>query len=292
MRIGLEFGDFAWDGGPSAMADTVVRFARTADESGVALLGVGDHLWQGPHAGGPESPQLECFTTLALMAAYTQRCQLAPIVAGVHFRAPAVLVKTVTTLDILSGGRAVLGIGAGWDADEAAGMGVEFPPVGARFEMLEEALRICRQLWDGERGDEKPFAGVHYRLERALNMPQSLSRPHPPILIGGGGKRTLRLVAQYGDACNLYPTPDLAEKLALLREYCDEYGRDYESIEKTCILPFSVNADGSGTGELVDFLGNLGQLGIQLAIGIVNGADPVRTAEVVGEKVVAEVASF
>lgn len=284
MKIGLEFANFASDGDLSEMAESVVRFARTADEAGVALLGVGDRLWQGTHAAGPEWPQLECFTTLALMAAYTQRCQLAPVVAGAHFRSSAMLLKTVTTLDILSGGRAVLGIGAGWDA----GAGSEAPATGARFGMLEEALRLCLQEWDGEPGEGRS----RYRFERALTMPRTGSRSRPPIMIGGGGDRTLRLVARYGDACNLYPTPDLVERLDTLRGYCAEHGRDYDSIEKTCILPFSVNPDGSGVGELVDFLGNLGELGVQMAIGIVDGADPVRTAEVVGEKVVAEVASF
>lgn len=283
MRVGLELGEFVWAGGPAAMARTVAEIAITADDAGYDLIGVGDHVWQGPHAGGPEMPQLECFTTLGVIAAHTRRCRLAPVVAGVHFRAPALLAKTVTTLDVLSGGRAMLGVGAGWDADEAAGMGFEFPPLAARFTMLEEALQICRRIWHG---DERPFEGQHYQLARPFAEPKSLSRPHPPIMIGGGARKTLRLVAKYGDACNLYPGPDLTVKLDLLRQFCAEEGRDYDAIEKTVIFPFAVAEDGSGAGELIDELHRLSSVGIDTAIGIVSGSDPVRQVSVVGDKVI------
>ncbi|GGS57888.1 LLM class F420-dependent oxidoreductase [Actinokineospora fastidiosa] len=283
MKVGLELGEFVWDGGPAAMGRTVAEIATVADDAGYDLIGVGDHVWQGPHAGGPGMPQLECFTTLGVIAAHTRRCRLAPVVAGVHFRAPALLAKTVTTLDVLSGGRAVLGIGTGWDADEAAGMGIDFPPTAQRFAMLEEALQICLRLWHG---DERPFDGEHYRLARPLAEPKSLSRPHPPIMLGGGGRKTLRLVARYGDACNVYPGPDLAEKLDLLRELCDQEGRDYDAIEKTCIFPFTVAEDGAGASELTDELHRLSAAGIDTAIGIVSGSDPVRQVSVIGDKVI------
>jgi F420-dependent oxidoreductase-like protein len=290
MRIGLELAEFGWDGGPAELGRTLERTVRAADDAGFDLVGVGDHVWQGPHAGGPEQPQLECFTTLGAIAAYTKRVRVAAVVAGVIFRQPALLAKAVTTLDVLSGGRAVLGIGAGWYEDEATGMGFAFPPLKQRFEMVEEALQVCLKLWDGERGDEGAFAGKHFRLERALNLPQSLTRPHPPIMIGGDGKKTLRLVARYGDACNIYPGPGFVEKLELLREFCAEEGRDYDAIEKTAIFPFAVGDDGNGVGELTDELGRLAGAGIQTAIGIVSGTDPLRQVEIIGEKVIPAVA--
>lgn len=282
MKVGLELGEFVWDGGPAAMGRTVAEIAVIADDAGYDLIGVGDHVWQGPHAGGPEMPQLECFTTLAVIAAHTRRVRLAPVVAGVHFRAPALLTKMVTTLDILSGGRAMLGVGAGWDADEAAGMGFAFPSLAERFTMLEEALQIARRLWHG---DERPFEGQHYQLARPLVEPKSLSRPHPPILIGGGARKTLRLVAKYGDACNVYPGPDLAQKLDLLRQYCAEEGRDYDAIEKTVIFPFTVTEDGTGAAELTEHLHQLDEAGIDTAIGIVSGQNPVRQISIIGDKV-------
>ncbi len=283
MKVGLELGEFVWDGGPAEMGRTVAEIATVADDAGYDLIGVGDHVWQGPHAGGPEMPQLECFTTLGVIAANTRRCRLAPVVAGVHFRAPALLAKMVTTLDVLSGGRAVLGVGTGWDADEAAGMGFAFPSLAERFTMLEETLEICLRLWSG---DERPFEGQHHTLARPLIAPKSLSRPHPPIMLGGGGRKTLRLVARYADACNVYPGPDLAEKLDLLRALCAEEGRDYDTLEKTCIFPFAVGPDGTGAGELTDELHRLGEAGIDTAIGIVSGSNPVRQVAVIGDKVV------
>ncbi|GAA0948224.1 LLM class F420-dependent oxidoreductase [Nonomuraea longicatena] len=290
MRIGMELAEFGWGSEPAELGPVLRRVAEVADDAGFDLVGVGDHLWQGPHAGGPERRQLECFTTLAVIAAHTRRCRIAPVVAGVHFRQPALLAKTVTTLDVLSGGRAMLGVGAGWYADEATGMGFPFPPLARRFEMLEETLRVCLRLWDGEQGDERPFEGAHYRLDRPLNLPQSLTRPHPPIMVGGDGKKALRLVARYADACNVYPSPDLGAKLGLLREYCAEEGRDYDAIEKTAIFPFGVGADGSGTDELVGELRRWAAEGIQTAIGIVADTDPVRQLEIIGEKVIPAVA--
>ncbi|WP_248965387.1 LLM class F420-dependent oxidoreductase [Sphaerisporangium perillae] len=291
MKVGLVIGDFAWKGGPARVADTLVEIAQSADDAGFSLLGVGDHVWQGPHAGGPEAPMLECFTTLTLLAAHTRRCRLAPIVAGVHFRHPGMLVKTVTSLDVLSGGRAMLGLGVGWYEDEARGLGIPYPSLADRFAMLEETIQICHRMWDGERGDERPYEGAHYRLERPLNLPQSIARPHPPILIGGGGEqKTLRLVARYADACNLYPGPDLPAKLEVLRGHCETEGRDYDAIEKTVIFPFDVGDDGAKAGELAEELRRLAGLGVDTAIGIVSGPEPVRQVEIIGKKVVPAVA--
>ncbi|GII76223.1 LLM class F420-dependent oxidoreductase [Sphaerisporangium rufum] len=290
MKIGLVIGDFAWEGGTARMADTLAGIARTADDTGFSLVGVGDHLWQGPHAGGPEAPQLECFTTLAVIAAHTRRCRIAPVVAGVHFRQPGLLAKTVSTLDVLSGGRAMLGLGVGWYEDEARGLGIPYPSLTERFEMLEETVRICHALWQGERGTEQPFAGKHYRLDRALSAPGTLARPHPPIMIGGGGKKTLRLVARHADACNLYPGPDLPAKLDVLRAHCAAEGRDYDAIEKTCIMPFDTGPDGAGAAALAEQLRGLAAQGVETAIGIVSGPDPVRQVEIIGTKVIPAVA--
>lgn len=273
------------------MAETLAGMARAAEDAGFDVIGVADHLWQVADMGGPGQPELECFTTLGVLAANTRRCRLVPLVAGVHFRYPALLAKSVTTLDVLSGGRAMLGIGSGWDEGEAHGMGIPFPPLAERFEMLEETIQICLRIWSGERGDERPFAGKQYQLERPLIVPQSLSRPHPPILIGGAGEqKTLRLVARYADACNLYPTPDLPRKLEVLRRHCDEEGRDYEAIEKTCMIHFDVGENGAKVDEQIGELRRLAGLGIQTAIGIIRGPEPIAVLEIIGTKVIPAVA--
>jgi F420-dependent oxidoreductase-like protein len=291
VKLGVQIADYAWEGGPSGMAETLARIARTADDAGFDVIGVADHLWQGAHMGGPEQPELECFTTLGVVATHTRRCRLVPLVAGVHFRHPALLAKMITTLDVLSGGRAMLGIGAGWYEEEARGLGFPFPPLAERFEMLEEAIQICLHMWQGKRGDERPFAGKHYHLERPLNVPQSLSRPHPPILIGGSGERkTLRFVARYADACNLYPTPDLPGKLDVLRRHCADEGRDYDAIEKTCMVHFAIDGGGTKTRELIAELQRLGGLGIETVIGILSRVDPIASLETISREVVPAVA--
>jgi F420-dependent oxidoreductase-like protein len=292
VKLGLELGAFSWEGGPERIGTTLAEIGRTADDAGFSVIGVADHLWQGPHAGGPELPMLECFTTLATLAAHTSNVRLMTGVAGVHFRHPAVLAKAITSLDVLSGGRAMLGIGVGWDADECAGNGIPFPAVGERFAMLEEALQVCHAMWSGEQGSGEAVTGKHYQVTRALNLPQSLSRPNPPILIGGGGNRTLRLVAKYGDACNLYPTPDLGERLEYLQEQCAKLGRDYGSIEKTVIFPIGPDSveSADGTDGLVGLLNDLGQSGVDTAIGILEGPTPLRTVEVLADKVLPAIA--
>jgi F420-dependent oxidoreductase-like protein len=291
MKLGVQIADYAWEGGPAGMAEMLARIARTADDAGFDVIGVADHLWQGAHLGGPEQPELECFTTLGVVATHTRRCRLVPLVAGVHFRHPALLAKMMTTLDVLSGGRAMLGIGAGWYEEEARGLGIPFPPLAERFEMLEEAIQICLHMWQGERGDERPFAGKHYQLERPLTVPQSLSRPHPPILIGGAGERkTLRLVARYGDACNLYPTPDLPAKLDVLRRHCADAGRDFDAIEKTCMVHFAIDGGNAKTRELIAELQRLRGLGIETVIGILSRVDPIASLETISREVMPAVA--
>lgn len=231
MRLGLSCARFTWPGGDAAIAERFATLARNADEAGVHSLWVMDHFWQIGVNGPPEEPMLEGYGALSYAAALTSRITLGTLVTGVIYREPGLLVKQATTLDALSGGRAVFGIGAGWNEEESRGLGFPFPPLAERFERLEEALRIALQMWSD---DEGAFEGKHYTLARTLNVPQALSRPHPPILIGGSGeKKTLRLVAQYADACNLFENSDVRHKLDVLRGHCDRLGRSYDTIEKT-----------------------------------------------------------
>jgi F420-dependent oxidoreductase-like protein len=233
---------------------------------------------------------LEAYTTLGYLAACTSRATLVTLVTGVVYRHPGILAKIVTTLDVLSGGRAWLGIGAAWNGEESRGLGIPFPPVAERFERLEETLQICLQMW---RGDETPYRGQHYQLERPLNSPQALSQPHPPIMIGGSGeKKTLRFVARYAQACNLFPGPDLTRKLDVLRAHCDTEGRDYDEIEKTCYFIFDPGEKGEKAAEMVDQLGNLAAMGFQAAIGAVANVWQVTPLEVIGTEVIPAVASL
>jgi F420-dependent oxidoreductase-like protein len=231
MRLGLSCTSFTWPGGDGSIREGLTAAARGAEERGLHSFWVMDHLWQIEGLGRPEEPMLESYTALAHVAAVTRRVTLGTLVTGVPYRPPGLLAKEVTTLDVLSGGRAVLGIGAGWNQAEARGLGLPFAPMSQRFEMLEETLRIVRQMWDG---DQTPFRGKHYELDRPLNSPAPLRRPHPPILIGGNGeKKTLRLVARYGNACNVFEGVDVRHKLRVLRDHCRDAGRDYRAIEKT-----------------------------------------------------------
>jgi F420-dependent oxidoreductase-like protein len=290
VRLGLQLNSFDWPGGPAQFGDTLVGIARTAEDCGFDRIGVADHLWQHPIMGGPEADEPECYTTLAFLAANTSTTRLTAMVSGVHFRHPAVLIKMVTTLDVLSGGRAWLGIGSGHYEEEARGLGIPFPPLKTRFEMLEETLQISLLMWSG---DEGPFEGKHYRLERPLNLPQSLSRPHPPIMIAGDGERkTLRLVARYADACSLRPKPEIPKKLDVLRRHCEEEGRDYEKIEKTCAFAFDVGENGEKADELVERLRWLSGMGVETVIGVVPNVYRITPLEVIGREVIPAVADF
>jgi alkanesulfonate monooxygenase len=206
------------------------------------------------------------------------------------YREPGLLAKEVTTLDVLSGGRAWLGIGAAWNEDESHGLGLPFPPTAERFERLEEALQICLQMWSD---DESPYHGKHYRLERTLNVPQSLQRPHPPILIGGGGeKKTLRLVAQYADACNLFGGPELERKLDILRQHCADVGRDYDEIEKTVMMPLDPGPNGEKVDEILEQLRWLAGLGVTHAHSRVTDVSTLKPLDILGEKVIPEAVKF
>ena len=293
MKVGLIINHFDWIGGSEDPGAALTGIARTAEDAGFDSIGVSDHVWQHPYMGGTEADELECYGTLAYLAAVTGRVKLIPVVSGVHFRYPGMLAKTVTTLDVLSGGRAWLGIGAGHYEEEARGLGIPFPPLKERFEMLEETVRICLRMWEGEHGDGQPFEGKHYRLERLINSPQSLSRPHPPVMIGGGGeKKTLRLVARYADACNLYPTPDLAHKLDVLRGHCEAEGRDYGEIEKTCMYRFSEGETEPAPDGIIEQMRSFADLGIDTMIGFIPPVDPISRLEKIGREVIPAVADF
>jgi F420-dependent oxidoreductase-like protein len=288
MKIGLQVPDFTWPGGPERLARTLGRIAATADQAGFSHIAVMDHFFQIRAVGPSEHEMLEAYTTLGYLAAHTSRAQLLTLVTGAIYRYPAVLAKAVTTLDVLSGGRAWLGVGAGWNEEESRGLGIPFPPVKERFDHLEDVLEVCLRMWSD---DESPYQGRLTRLERPLNSPQALTRPHPPIMIGGGGERkTLRYVARYAQACNLFAGPDLPHKLDVLREHCEREGRDYGEIEKTAYYVFDPGEHGERVGQIVDELGELADQGIQTAIGQVKGAHQITPLEVIGTEVIPAVA--
>jgi alkanesulfonate monooxygenase len=234
MELGLHIADFTWNGGAPALGPTLARHARNAEAAGITRITVMDHFWQIRGVGPAEHEMLEAYTALGFLAAHTERVLLHTLVTGVIYREPGLLAKQISTLDVLSGGRAGLGIGAAWNAEESQGLGFAFPPTAERFERLEEAIQICLQMWSDS---EAPFDGKHYHLGRTLNSPQSLQRPHPYLMIGGSGeKKTLRLVAQYADACNISASPEAGRKLDVLRQHCEAVGRDYGQIEKTTMV--------------------------------------------------------
>jgi F420-dependent oxidoreductase-like protein len=290
MRISLSIGDFTSPGGPACLGQELARAAVAADQLGFDSLSVMDHFFQIRLIGPPEREMLEGYTTLAFIAGQTRRIKLGTMVTGVHYRHPGILGKIVTTLDVLSGGRAWLGIGAGWNEDESRGLGVPFPPLKERFERLDETLRICLQMWQG---DEQPFRGQYYDLRRPLNSPQSLSRPHPRIVIGGSGEqKTLRLVARYADACNLFPTPELPRKLEVLRAHCEEVGRDYAAIEKTSMYHWEPGANCENVEPAIQALRWLAGMGIQNVFMSVAEPYAVQPLEVIAERIMPALADL
>jgi len=290
MELGLHISDFTWPNGPSAIGADLSRIASTAEDVGFAKISVMDHVWQIGVIGPPELEMLEAYTTLGYLAAVTSRVELISWVTATVYREPGMLAKLVTTVDVLSAGRAWLGIGAAWNSDEAAGLGLPFPSTKERFERLEETLQICLQMWSES---EEPYEGKHYQLGRTLNSPQSITRPHPPILIGGGGeKKTLRLVAQYAQACNLFPGPELPRKLDILREHCAAVGRDYDDIEKTVMMRMDVGENGKNIDQLLTELQELSKLGVSHVHGMVAGSVGLRPLELLGERVIPEIASW
>jgi F420-dependent oxidoreductase-like protein len=271
MRLGLQVPNFTWPNGQEQLGDTFGLIAERAERAGFYSLWVMDHFFQIGFSGPPELEMLEGYSALAFAAGRTNHIKLGTMVTGVTYRHPGILIKTVTTLDVLSHGRAYLGIGAAWNEEEHRGLGVPFPPLAERFERLEETLQIAHQMWAG---NDAPYEGKHYQLARPLNSPRAVQKPHPPILIGGSGERkTLKMVAQYGDACNLFarlPLPELKRKLDVLREHCAAIGRPYEEIEKTTLSSYRLTRDGRNgsttPAALLEHLGQLAELGVDQAI--------------------------
>lgn len=255
MRVGLNVANFAPPGGPAALGAQLAAVARRAEAGGFDSFWVWDHFfWDASPvgAGVTDREMIEAFTTLGFIAGVTRTIKIGTMVASVTYRHPGVLVKQVTALDVLSGGRVIFGVGAGWFEEEHRALGIRFPGAKERLERLEETVQIALQMWadEGRYDRARPFSGAHYQLERTLNVPQALQRPHPPILIGGGGeRRTLRITAQYADACNLHgrlSPEELARKLGVLRGHCDRLGRPYGAIEKTLYTRLRVTRDGGG----------------------------------------------
>lgn len=299
MKIGLQVPQFKWQGGPGSLGSMLSEVARAADEAGFSSIWVMDHLFQIEMPGGwrADDPMLESYTTLGFLAGVTRHVRLGALVTATTYREPGLLVKAVTALDVLSGGRAWLGIGAGWYEREAQGLGLPFPPLKERFERLEETLQIALQMWSGTggAGDVSAFMGKHHHLAEPLNSPQALSKPHPPILVGGAGEqKTLRLVARYADACNFFPMPEkvLSGKLDVLKRHCDAVGRDYDQIERTLLVPAN-QPGGIAAPDLIERCRAWAELGIQhIILSDPAGLDSITPLEDIGREVIPAVAEL
>ena len=284
MKLGIQIPNFTWPNGASALGADLASVASTADRVGFEYIAVMDHFFQIPPVGASDLDMLEAYTTLGFLAAHTERATLLTVITGVHYREPGLLAKALTTLDVLSGGRAMMGIGAGWNEEESLGLGFAFPPTAERFELLEETLQYLLQMWSGE---DRPFSSAHIKAERLLNVPRALTVPHPPIMVGGAGeKKTLRLVAKYAQACNLFNSPDLEHKLDVLRQHCQNEGRDYQDITKTVYHSLDIGERGEKTPKLLDELARLHGLGFEVAIGSVTGVPSVEVLEKFGTDVI------
>lgn len=293
MRIGLQVPSFTFPGGAEVIGAKLAEIGKTADEAGFSSLWVMDHFFQIEYVGAADEPMLEGYSALSYLAGLTSRVKLGTLVTGAIYRYPGILAKTVTTLDVLSGGRAYLGIGAGWFEREALGLGVPYPSTAERFERLEETLKIVHRMWSDEAG---PFRGEHYRLEETLNSPQVLSRPHPPVMIGGMGERkTLRLVARYADACNLFAfagADTIRHKLEVLRGHCEDVGRDYEEIERTALSTANLAPGAMSADDVIGHCRELAGAGIQHAIFNMPNVYEISPLETFGEKVIPAVADL
>ena len=293
MKVGLQISSFTWPGGPEAIGPTLARIVRDADDMGFYSIWVMDHFFQIRGVGKPEG-----MTTLGFMAAHSKRARLGLMVGGVHYRYPGLWVKATTTLDVLSGGRAWLGIGAAWNEEESRALGFPFPPLGVRFEMLEETLQIAHEMFAGERGSEASIQGRQYRAERLLNSPQSISRPRVPIMVGGGGeKKTLRLVALYADACNVFGSPEgIARKYAILDAHCAAVGRDPAEIERSTLQNVRLGPPGSARTEspqqVVDRFGELSDAGADHVIFELKDIHVPAYLETVGKDIIPALRAF
>ncbi|MEI6620936.1 MAG: LLM class F420-dependent oxidoreductase [Actinomycetes bacterium] len=291
MRVGVHLVNFGFPQGAAAIGPTVAEVGRAAEEAGLDNLSVMDHYFQleGMGLGDASSPMIEAYATLGFLAAHTSTVELQALVTGVTYRHPGLLAKIVTTLDVLSGGRAMLGIGAAWYEREHVGLGVPFPPLSERFERLEETLQIVLQMWSD---DDGPYEGEHYRLAETICSPPPLTRPHPPIMIGGSGERkTLRLVARYADACNLFARPDtgpdeVQAKLDVLERHCANEGTDLARIRKTILWAASVDpTTAAGGSDFVEQMKGYADVGIT-EVHVMPFHDPIAFVRGLGEHVV------
>lgn len=287
MELGLHIANFTFTGGPATLGRDVAEIARHAEDVGFERITVMDHLWQIGPVGPVDDPMLEAYTVLGYLAASTQRVLLHTLVTGVVYRQPGLLAKAVTTLDVLSGGRAGLGIGAAWNEDESLGLGLPFPATAERFERLEEAIQICLQMWSGS---DEPYHGEHYHLDRTLSSPPNVTSPRPMLMIGGTGERkTLRLVAKYADACNIFQSPEVEHKLDVLRGHCETEGRDYDTIEKTSLFAFD---PAKGADGVLEQLRSQHELGFTASYGMLAGPDPRPVIDLIGAEVIPEISRW
>ena len=290
MDIGLHIASFTWPDAPQSIRPTLAEIGRAADEGGFRSLHVMDHFFQMDQYFPADEPMLEGYTALGYLAGVTSRVQLALLVGGVTYRHPGLLAKTVATLDVLSGGRAEMGIGAAWYEREHRGLGVPFPPMSERFERLEETLQICLQMWSDDTG---AYDGTHYQLAETLSEPATISRPHPPIMIGGSGeKKTLRMVAQYADATNLFAsTPDeAAHKLDVLRQHCENLGTDYDRIRKTWLYSGSA-LFGGDVDTFVEEMAAFAAVGMEQVMVMPLGPEPLALIERLADRAVPALAA-
>ena len=299
MKIGLQIPNFTYPSGPQALGKNLADIARTADDAGFSSIWVMDHFFQigdrtrASGLGPAEDEMLEGYSTLSYLAGLTKNVTLGTLVTGVIYRYPAILVKTVTTLDVLSSGRAYFGVGAAWNERESKGLGVQFPPVKERMERLEETLQIAKQMWSGTVG---PYNGKYYQLAEAMCNPQPISKPHPPIMIGGGGeKKTLQLVAKYADACNLFARMGVdvvRGKLDILKQHCDKVGRDYSEIEKTTLSTCYLAPDKMSAQNVIDECKALADIGIQHAIFNMPNVHEIKPLEIFGKEIIPALADL
>jgi F420-dependent oxidoreductase-like protein len=285
VRLGVHLPSYTLPGGTPALGGVLRGVGRACDDAGVDVLSLIDHFFGMPFMGPVEAPVLEGYTTLGFLAASTREVELQLLVTGVTYRHPGVLAKVVTTLDVLSGGRATLGLGAGWYEEEHRGLGIPFPPLRDRFELLEEALQVLRQMWSD---DDAGYAGRHYRLARTLNSPQPLHRI--PVMVGGVGERkTLRIVARYADACNFFAGGDsgvdfVAGKLSVLREHCEREGTSYDAIRKT--IAWSPGVDPARPAEFLETMAAMAELGVEEVHVVPPDSDPVGFVRALGDHLV------
>ena len=299
MKIGLQIPNFTWPGGQQEIHSKLAEIAHTADEAGFASIWVMDHYFQiGDRAhsrglGPAEDEMLESYSTLTYLAGLTQRARLGTLVTGVIYRHPGILIKTATTLDVLSGGRGYLGIGAAWNEREARGLGVPFPPAGERLARLEETLQIARQMWSDNNG---PYNGKYFQLAETLCNPQPLTKPHPPILIGGGGEqKTLRLVAQYADACNLFARMGLEtvrHKLEVLKQHCEKAKRNYDEIEKTTLSSVNIAPGEMSARDVIEECRALAGVGVQHCIFNMPNVHEIKPLEIFGREIIPALAGL